>query len=292
MPDITLHSSALTVGINLHGAEVRSIIQNATGKEYLWQADPTFWGRSSPVLFPFVGAVNEKTFRVDGKPYPMGQHGFARDMDFTLVENSDTEALFCLESSEETMAKYPFPFALFIGYQLNGSCLRVCWRITNPGEGDLPFSIGAHPAFNCPFAEEDGYALMVYDTVGAPLEHFVRKPFSGGLAGGEYLPMEMPGGRIELNAHTFDIDTYILENHQAGSAELIAPGGKVVRVEFTSPLVGLWSPPGKNAPFVCIEPWYGRADEAGYTGELKDRAWGNILPTGEEFCAEYTMTFY
>lgn len=293
MPDITLHNDRLTLGINLHGAELRSVVGNAAGKEYLWQADAAYWGRSSPVLFPFVGALNEGQFHVNGAAYPMGQHGFARDMDFTLLEKSDAAAWFRLQSNEETLKKYPYPFILEIGYALEDNRVTVKWCVRNPGSGELHFSIGAHPAFNCPFYTEGGYVLAVRDKNGQPLEHFVRKPFKDGLAAGEYLPVDVPGGIIPLTADTFTINTFILENSQAGSASLLDPdGSEQIRVDFVSPLVGLWSPPGKEAPFVCIEPWYGRTDEAGFTGELKDKAWGNTLAAGEEFAAEYTMTFY
>ena len=106
----TLKNDVLTVEVSEHGAELHSIRKGAT--EYLWQADPKFWARHSPVLFPIVGSVWDKLYRVDGKVYELGQHGFARDMDFVKVEGNDTEVFYRLESNEETLKKYPWPFRL------------------------------------------------------------------------------------------------------------------------------------------------------------------------------------
>ena len=144
----TLKNDVLTVQVKEHGAELASIMKGST--EYLWQADPAFWGRHSPVLFPIVGSVWEKRYRVDGVEYEMGQHGFARDIDFTLVEGNDTEVRYRLESSAETLAKYPYPFVLEIAYKLQENRLDVIWEVCNPSQEDMYFQIGAHPAFYYP----------------------------------------------------------------------------------------------------------------------------------------------
>ena len=138
----------LTVEISEHGAELQSIRKDDV--EYLWQGDPAYWGRRSPVLFPIVGSVWEKRYRVDGKEFELGQHGFARDMDFVLVSQASDQVRYRLESSAETLAKYPFPFVLEIAYRLHDNKLDVIWDVMNPASEDLYFQIGAHPAFNYP----------------------------------------------------------------------------------------------------------------------------------------------
>jgi len=149
----TLKNDLLTVQVKEHGAELASIRKGSI--EYLWQADPAFWGRHSPVLFPIVGSVWEKRYRVDGKEYELGQHGFARDMDFSMVSSSDAEVRYRLESSEETLEKYPWPFVLEIAYRLHDNKLDVIWEVENPGTEDMYFQIGAHPAFNYPDYDPD-----------------------------------------------------------------------------------------------------------------------------------------
>ena len=124
---VTLGNNIITVSVKEHGAELCSIRKGEV--EYLWQADPAFWGRHSPVLFPIVGSVWEKKYRVGETEYEMGQHGFARDMDFELVSVGDTEVWYRLESSEKTLAAYPWPFVLEIGYRLEGNSVKVLWKV-------------------------------------------------------------------------------------------------------------------------------------------------------------------
>ena len=104
----TLKNEMLTIQVSEHGAELQSIRKD--DYEYLWQGNPEYWGRRSPVLFPIVGSVWEKCFRVDGKVYEMGQHGFARDCDFELMDKTDNSLTYILKSSNDTKEKYPFDF--------------------------------------------------------------------------------------------------------------------------------------------------------------------------------------
>ena len=127
----TLKNTALTLNISLHGAELTSI-RDSFGREFLWQADPAFWKRYSPVLFPIVGSLWDKHFRVNGREYEMGQHGFARDMDFRLVSEREDEMWFELKSSPETLAKYPYEFTLRIGYRLEANKIHVKWEVSGP----------------------------------------------------------------------------------------------------------------------------------------------------------------
>ena len=143
-------SDRITIQVDSMGAEMKSLKALPAGREYLWNADPRYWKRTSPVLFPLVGGVRGGVFRVDGKEYPMGQHGFARDTEFCLKSQTAHEIWFALESDEETMRRYPYPFALEIGYELADRTVLVRWRVKNPAEETLYFSIGGHPAFLCP----------------------------------------------------------------------------------------------------------------------------------------------
>lgn len=127
----TVSNQELTIRVSEHGAELSSIVANATGKEYLWQADPAFWKRHSPVLFPIVGSVWKAEYRNEGTVYPLSQHGFARDMDFTLIDEAENELRFALESTPDTLRAYPFPFLLEIGYRLEGNKVEVLWRVKN-----------------------------------------------------------------------------------------------------------------------------------------------------------------
>lgn len=287
MSEILLKDGIYQAVINDHGAELRSFKKG--DKEYMWQADPAFWARTSPVLFPFVGAVNEGKFTYKGTDYPMGQHGFARDMDFTLVDQTDNSCTYVLESGDETLAKYPLPFKLTIGYQLKEDTLTILWKVENPGKEPLEFSIGAHPAFNCNL--NTSVIRIMKNGLGRPA--FNNSVFGKGLLTAEKKDVPLDDGYMTLDEHSFDGDAFVIEDGQTDCVELLdADRNKVLAVSYTSPLVGIWSPPGKNAPFLCIEPWYGRADMEGFHGELSDRAWNNTLPAGSVFEETYTIRVF
>ena len=152
---VVLSNDELTVQVAEHGAELSSIVAKETGKEYLWQADPTFWKRHSPVLFPIVGSVWNQTYRAEGETFTRSQHGFARDRDFVLVQQGPHEVRFRLESDADTLKVYPYPFALEIGYRLQGRQVEVLWKVTNAGTKPMYFQVGAHPAFYYPNDEAD-----------------------------------------------------------------------------------------------------------------------------------------
>lgn len=291
---IRLENEMLEAQISLHGAELKSLKKKAKGTEYMWCADPAYWGRTSPVLFPFIGKVRDQKYRIGDTEYPMGQHGFARDKDFVLASVSQKEAWFVLEDDEETRSVYPFPFRLEIGYRLDEKEICVMWRVTNTGDSDMYFSIGGHPAFCCPlraWEKQTDYSLCIRDREGKKMGSFVNRVFGqNGLATDQEVTYELKDGLLPIEEHLFDGDALILENGQAGSVSLVDPKGReYLSLSFDAPLVGLWSPPKKQAPFVCIEPWYGRCDREGFAGELKDREWENSLEPGKAFEAAYRI---
>lgn len=285
-----LKNDIVSIQINLRGAELKSLKKLSTETEYLWKADPAFWGRTSPVLFPFVGLTNHKEFRTKGKTYSMTQHGFARDMEFELYSQAEDEIWFVLRSDEETYEKYPYEFILKLGYRLLHDGVEVCWRVENPGKEALPFSIGGHPAFNCPIkegAEQTDY-LIRFDTKEQIIS--TRINCKNGLATDEKDIYELKDGYLPITEHLFDRDALVIEHDQAKEVALCMPDGTpYLTVRMEVPLFGIWSPPGKNAPFICFEPWYGRCDHEGFDGELKDREWGNLVMPGEVWEASYRV---
>ena len=373
----TLKNTALTLNISLHGAELTSI-RDSFGREFLWQADPAFWKRHSPVLFPIVGSLWDKHFRVNGREYEMGQHGFARDMDFRLVSEREDEMWFELKSSPETLAKYPYKFTLRIGYRLEANKIHVMWEVSGDDSQTMWFQIGAHPAFYLPRFVYGGSAACASDSSrhsdpesGAPnlaassasgsgaagsgadsdsgfsvsgldagscdsgLDSAIGSASGSGSAGSGadsdfgrasrgcfrlygrgaegVVPLESfryikvsekqctdisdvqelntPGGVMPLDDHTFDIGAYIIGDSQVCRVDLVSTTGlRCVSLEFDTPLVGLWAPSAKDVPFVCIEPWYGRCDRVGFTGEFSERDCVNSLSPGQVFRASYTIT--
>jgi len=286
----TLSNSVLTVQIAEHGAELQSIKKD--GKEYLWQGDAKFWGRRSPVLFPIVGRVWNNKYRHAGNTYEIGQHGFARDMNFKLTYKEDKRAVYWLESTPDTLGKFPFPFRLLVGYLLEENKITVKWRVENLGAMDMYFQIGAHPAFYFPKfdAATKDRGFFVFDRK-SDLEYIM--PIEKGCVSPERHVLKLnKEGLMPIDIHTFDCDTYIFDNKQLKKITLLDKKKKPhISLEFNSPLVALWSPTKTHpdCPFVCIEPWYGRCDSVGYSGELKDREWIQKLEPKETFDVEYKI---
>jgi galactose mutarotase-like enzyme len=289
MGRVQLENDRISIAVDSHGGELRSLVKKDTGTEYLWQADPKYWGRSAPVLFPFVGSVNGGEFRTKGCTYPMGQHGFARDMEFELEERTEDSLWFALRSDEKTLEKYPYAFVLKLGYRLLTNGVQVLWQVENPGREELPFSIGGHPAFHCPIREgiKQTDCGLLFDVDGT----LVSTRLQGGLASDEQDLYELQSGFLPVTEHLFDRDALIIEGQHVKKVSLCDENkNPYLTVEMDAPLFGIWSPTGKNAPFICIEPWYGRCDPVGFTGELRDRKWGNLLAPGEVWKAAFTVT--
>ena len=294
MKEFLIENDKLKVKIRSIGAELRSIYGKENNVEYLWNADPAFWDRTSPVLFPFIGNLKNKRYRHEGIEYAMEQHGFARDMEFEVISQKKDEIWFSVCDTEETYAKYPFHFCLEIGYRLEEKDLKVMWKVKNTNDGDMHFSIGAHPAFCCPIHDGDkqtDYFLKFYDKDGEVMGSFVNKLLGqGGLTSLRTEIRNTPEGLLPITEDLFDIDTLILENHQTSRVALADSNKKeYVAVTFDMPIMSIWSPTRKNAPFVCLEPWYGRCDFEGFDGELKDREYGNTIGAGRIFETEYKI---
>ncbi len=286
-----LKKEKLEATILSKGAELVSLKKDGT--EYMWCGDPAYWNRTAPILFPFVGSLNGKQYRYGGKTYHIGQHGFARDMEFDLVSESDTKLVMEVRETAETMEIYPFHFLLELSFELGEDGLTVGWKVKNTDEKTMYFSIGGHPAFNCPMGgrgSQSDYALR-FQKEGRPLQEIVSEMIGeGGLVTGERTTFGLEEGYLPVTPNLFDADTIVLEDGQTDEISLCDPEGKeYVCVKFPMPIVGIWTPIRKNAPFLCIEPWCGRCDDMGYEGDLSDRRWGNALKPGEVFETSYAI---
>ncbi|MCD7978486.1 MAG: aldose 1-epimerase family protein [Tannerellaceae bacterium] len=284
-----LKNDQLAIRIAEKGAELISIINLDSGWEYMWTADPSYWNRHSPVLFPIVGSIWDGKFRVDGSEYSMSQHGFARDSEFELIEKTTESVFYRLTSNPETKQNYPFDFILEIGYKLSGKTIEVIWRVKNESDRWIYFQIGAHPGF-CypgfdPSEEIKGYLLL--DTKDNRFQYSLIGE-KGCLSKEKPLTMELDNHLLPVKTDSFDKDALIIENRQISKVSLLDKNkSPYLTVRFDAPVLGLWSPPHKKAPFICIEPWYGRCDSTGYQGEFKDKDWIQRLQSGAVFEASY-----
>lgn len=287
-----LENGQIGIRVESHGAQLRSLKKLSSNIEYLWDANPQYWEQSSPVLFPFVGRLNNDCFRYGGKAYPAKKHGFAKDMEFELVRQTERELKFLLRANEQTKAAYPFDFELEQGYRLDKedkNKLIVSWSVTNCGRNEMFFSIGGHPGFRCPIDDrgiQTDYRLL-FDTEDKIVSGVVGK---GSMLTERTKEFILRDKMMDITADLFDDDALVIEHNQAHKVSLCDGSGiPYVSVSFNAPLFAIWSPAKKNAPFICIEPWYGRCDRETFTGELSAREYGNRLSPFEEFYAEYAI---
>lgn len=285
MPDIVrIASAALSAEISTLGAELQALRDEA-GRDLLWDGDPTWWTGRAPVLFPIVGAVAGDVIRVGGKTYPLPRHGFARRREWALVEQGETAATFRLEDDAGTRAVYPFAFQLDLRFAIEDATLAVVATLTNTGSGELPASLGYHPAFRWPLpwaGEEDAHRI----TFAAPEPAPVRRLDAAGLLKPDARPTPVEGDSLTLASALFEEDALIFDRLASRSLTYGPAGGRHLDIAFPDmPELGLWQKPG--APFLCIEPWSGFADPQDYAGELRDKPGILRLPVGSSHC--FTM---
>lgn len=281
---IELKNEQLTVWVATLGAELQSVKDN-NGREYLWQAGPE-WPRRSPILFPIVCSVNDNTYVVDGKAYHLPRHGFARDMEFTLISKTDEKVTLALHESEETLKVYPYRFNLAVTYRLEGNKVHVIWHVENTDCQEIHFQIGAHPAFNVPGGKLEG--IIKLDNK-EPMD--TLKSYADGSHDMVEVPLEADEGVMEISNNFFRNDSVKIHKCQTHRAMLMDTNGEpAVTVDYKTPVCAFWSPYDKHAPFVCIEPWYGVGDPRGWKGEFRNKPLMNHLLPGASFMSKYTIT--
>lgn len=286
-----IRNKQLYVEISAHGAELQSI-KDADGREYLWQGDPAYWGRRSPILFPIVCGLWKDTYRLNGKEYHLNRHGFARDTDFKLVAQGDRQVIYAIHDTPETFEKYPFHFNLSVSYKLRDNQIHVVWHVENTDDKPIFFQIGGHPAFNVPgqLSNEPLKGRLRFDAE-SPIRIFGN--VEGCIDKGKHAPIETNKGVWQFTEDSFKDDAIIFDHSQIRKVELLNPNGEAeVTLDIKTPALGIWSPYGKNAPFVCIEPWYGIHDWVEYEGEFRDKYLMNKLLPGASFMSEYVITIH
>jgi galactose mutarotase-like enzyme len=284
-----LSNKKITIKVNEFGAELCALIKNDTQYNYLWDAKPEYWARYSPVLFPIVGKLKNNEYNYNEVTYSMKQHGFARDMEFELLSMKEDEIWHRLISNEITKKMYPFDFILDVGYKIEDTKVSVMWKVKNIGNDEMYFSIGAHPAFLCPLYDNEKQRDCSIDFHTNNTITYLLVDENGYVDENEQV-LHVDNGLLKITDTLFDKDALIIENNQTQSISLVGPSNKAyLTVRFDAPLFGLWSPPKKNAPFICIEPWYGRSDASEYAGAFDKRKWSNTLKINETFEKSYMI---
>ena len=274
---LSISSGSLTARVNPLGAELSSLT-DAAGRELMTDADPRFWTGRAPILFPVVGKPNGEVIRVDGRSYPMKQHGFARRLPFELVAHDADRLVFALTDSAETRTQYPFAFRLEIAFTLDGATLHIVATVSNPADTPLPASLGFHPAFAWPLP--GGAPRAEHRVVFDEEEGTTIKRLDHSLIAGDR-PSPLQGRTLTLTDALFADDALIWNPVRSQSVAYGPSAGPQLRIAFPdTPMLGIWTKPG--ARFVCIEPWHGIADPREFTGAFRDKPGVFIVPPDGE----------
>lgn len=285
---ITISNDVLSVKVVEKGAELQSIQSN--GLEYLWQADPVYWAKHSPVLFPVVGELKDGKYIFENKEYKMPRHGFARDKVFEADQASETCVTFTLNSDEESFLIYPFKFIFKIEYELKERELMCSYIVENPGDKTLYFSVGAHPAFNVPLQQNLQYTNyeLKFDNDHKLSRHLLHN----GLTGDHTKTIELDKGVLHLTPSLFYDDAIVLKFIGSRQIKLMTEkdkhGLKFTFDEF--PYFGIWA--AKDAPFICLEPWCGIADNIHHNYQLTDKEGINLLQPGESWRRKWCVQVF
>lgn len=288
---ITLENDHFTAQINPDGAELTQITRKSDGRQYLLN-DPEhkYWDRHAPVLFPAIGRSNDEQYLLDGKTYPMTQHGFARDYPFEVIEQIGTTKVTLVQhATAETLEKFPFNYTLVVTFTLTESGLVTEFRVTNDSHTKMPFAIGHHPAFAL-FEPMTDYQLEL-ENVEMPIQKFGINPapFRDGTV---VMFDEAKGSQIPLSHPLLDDGLIIIDTPEATAATLKAnDGSHTVKLTLTDfPFVTIWSPEHKEAPFICVEPFAGLPDVAGEPIDWFAKEGNNILNPNATKRFAYEMT--
>lgn len=284
---IEIKNNSVSARINPLGAELSSL--RLGGREYLWQGDPDSWNGRSPQLFPVIGSCPEGGWRYDGKSIVLGNHGFARRSVFETVSQDESSCTLRLTDSDETLARYPFPFVLDIRYSLNAAGLEVSYRVGNTGSGEMLFSLGAHPGFNCPL--EEGLSFGDYYLEFSRPETISRR-FKDAFLTGEMIPTLKDERRLPLDFDMFDNGAYIFSGLASDSVVLKSDKGSAsVRMDFAGfPDFGIWTIQRAHAPYLCLEPWYGVDSTKGDDPDFSKKEGLLRLEEGKEFRCSYCLS--
>jgi len=280
----------LTAEVDAKGAELKSLYNKKREKEYLWQGNPAYWGRTAPVLFPIVGKLQDDVYRLNGKEYSLSQHGFARDKEFRLIEQSDEKVSLQLTSDSQTKENYPYDFQLTITYILKKNRVEVMYEIDNLSEEKMYFSIGGHPGFQVPMTDETTFEDYVVSVHPEGIREKI--PLEGPFANMENASMESDLSEgLELSYPLFDRDALIYKMEGRNDLTIHSKmHDHFVRLSFEDfPFLGIWTPPTKEAPFLCIEPWHGLADTVEAAGELSEKVGIQSLEPRKQFQTSYKI---
>ena len=280
--EIIIQNQHLTAKIFSKGAELFSLQNNHSNREYMWEGNPDFWGKHAPVLFPIVGTLKGSQFRYKNNSYSLSRHGFARDFTFEVVEKTANSVVFSLKATEETKTNYPFNFELQIGYTLVESSLNIEYKIINKMDERMPFSIGGHPAFALP------QTFSSYSLEFEKLEDLQSYVLENDLLSTTTVNIPLSDKTLPLTYSLFAKDALIFKKLNTKKISILEENKPLLHFyfeDFTN--FGIWTK--TNAPFICLEPWLGYSDLTSSDGNIENKEGIQFVEANATFKCSYSI---
>jgi galactose mutarotase-like enzyme len=277
---ISISNTFLKATFNTKGAELTAL--HSKQRNYIWNGNPQFWGKHSPILFPIVGTIKNNEYFFEGKKYNLNRHGFARDLDFKIISQTQTSVVFSLKNNYKTILAFPFEFELQILYQLDENKLNVSYRVQNNDKKIMPFSIGAHPAFALNESFEN-YGLQFSDD--EKINYYL---LDSDLVAEKSTILKVKNKRLDLNYKLFENDALVFKSMQSDAITIFEYDKAILKLHYKGfPNFGIWTK--HNAPFICLEPWYGYSDTNESTQQIVEKEGIQLLKPNAIFDATYNI---
>ena len=268
--------------IDSKGAELKSLIID--GREIMWDSNPDYWGKSSPILFPAIGNVKNNETIADNQKIKMPKHGFARDYDFNLIRSSKSSAAFSCDF-RPSQTGFPFKCCLTINYSIREDALFIKYNVINLDTVDMPFCIGAHPAIACNNLDKCTLEFERRETASTPVMNLETRLFESN----NRIKRLSNGTKLPLSYDMFDNDVVYFDNIKSKSVTFKEGSKTLAKISYTGfETLGLWTPAGKRAGFLCIEPWCSSDDYDDDNGIFAEKKGIQIAKPRQ--MKEYTMT--
>ena len=284
----SIENSFLKIVIHQKGAELISLFNKETNTEILWQGDPDFWTGQSPLLFPIVGELKDGFYLYNNKKYKIPRHGLVRKSTEWQIEIKSDSVIECtFVSNNTTRSIFPFEFKLMVSYQLHKKSLNVTYYVANNDNLQIPISIGAHPAFNCPINNKTklGDYYLEFEKTENSNRYLITDK---GLLSNKTIPCLQNTNKLHLSDTLFNEDALVFKDLKSQKINLVGPSGKILSVNYPNfPFMGIWSKP--KAPYVCIEPWIGHADTVNSNHNLFNKDGSISLKPNQNFTANYQI---
>jgi aldose 1-epimerase len=287
----TLENEYLRVTVTEWGAQVCSVVRKCDGVVHIWQADPAVWGYHAPILFPHTGKTVDNVIEAKGGVFPAKQHGFARELQHSLVRRTEDTLVLALTENETTLSRWPYRFCLLSTFRLEGDRLHHSLTVENRDAQIMHCGIGYHPAFAVPFDDRHSYADYQL-RFSQPESPICLSCLPYGLVTNQSYRLGENITTIPIDDRLFANDSHCMVNVMSETLGIYENGsGRGVECTLTGfPYTLLWSKPGVPK-FVCIEPWLSLPSPEGGSRVWQEKPAAWILAPGESKTVTLTTRY-